>query len=430
MNNTIHTAYALDDNYTEFVCVSMTSLLHNTKRHAHFHVLENRLSEENKQILQSVSERYDNADLTFYHVETDNRFVLNSASPYSTEIYFRLYLPMLLKGISRVLYLDADTVVKGDVSELYDTELEDCYAAAVPDHMFGNCAERKRMLNLNDYDRYCNTGVMLLNLELCTSELFEYAVEVSPTLYIKNNKSVLNDQDALNFIFAGKVKLLPWKFNFMYKFDTGSEISYSLEESVQAIKNPVIVHYIGSCLRDIAQLSPKMIFNPHWKLWHEYKALTSYAKIGDKERIERYNARVLNLEKSVIDPDSYMNFHRYAAFSNASELIKNKSAGRKIAVWGKNIHTRLLITLLTSKGITVDIILDGLVENQLERLFEFVTQSPLKIKGKSDEFFVVLDICTDKTAQKVRVILNEYGYSENDYYYVYEPLYKAINSEV
>lgn len=39
---------------------------------------------------------------------------------FSIETYFRLVLPELLPGYQKILYLDSDMVVQGDVAELYN----------------------------------------------------------------------------------------------------------------------------------------------------------------------------------------------------------------------------------------------------------------------------------------------------------------------
>ena len=45
--------------------------------------------------------------------------------PLSTAIYYRLSLPSLLGGLSRIIYLDADTVVLRDLAPLFDLPVED-----------------------------------------------------------------------------------------------------------------------------------------------------------------------------------------------------------------------------------------------------------------------------------------------------------------
>ena len=54
--------------------------------------------------------------------------------PYSTAIYYRLYLPSLLQSLSRIIYLDADTVVLRDLAPIFDLPLNDFPLAAMPDY--------------------------------------------------------------------------------------------------------------------------------------------------------------------------------------------------------------------------------------------------------------------------------------------------------
>ncbi|XP_072328783.1 glycosyltransferase 8 domain-containing protein 1 isoform X3 [Scyliorhinus torazame] len=52
----------------------------------------------------------------------------------STEVkpltFVRFYLPMLISGTEKAIYLDDDVIVQGDIRELYDTELKAGHAAA------------------------------------------------------------------------------------------------------------------------------------------------------------------------------------------------------------------------------------------------------------------------------------------------------------
>jgi lipopolysaccharide biosynthesis glycosyltransferase len=432
MSNTIHVAYALDDNYTEFTCVSMTSLLHNTNRPVHFHVLENRLSEENKRILRDIGKRYPHGQWTFYHVGSNDGFVCDDAKKLTIETYFRLYLPKLLIDIDKVLWIDSDTIINGDIIDLYETELNDKLAGVVADSLFGNDTEHRKVLNLGEY-YYFNAGVMLFNLSALRRgfDLLNKCTAISKILYAKKTRKRLSycaDQEALNYILKGKVEYLPWKYNFMFHFEM-NEITqtHTLHNSVEAFSNPVIIHYIGSFLKKIAKLNGEYISNPFWELFYKYKKLTVFRDDeADGKKIINYNKRVQLLDNAILVVTELLRVKRYSLFNGTADLIREKIGHRKLAIWGFNNYTCLLIVLLSVNGILVSAVVDGLLENQLEEVFDLVTEPPTVLNGKRQEYFILFDMCDNIVADNVKMIAREYGYTDSDYYYVYEPIYRLF----
>ncbi len=79
------------------------------------------------------------------------------------ELYYRLLAPYVLpKELDRILYLDADIIVKGDLTSHYEQDLEGAYAAFVKDR-FDFCDEvvaQKKKLGLSDEDIYFNSGII------------------------------------------------------------------------------------------------------------------------------------------------------------------------------------------------------------------------------------------------------------------------------
>src|SRR6516164_11832084 len=90
--------------------------------------------------------------------------------------YCRILLPQLL-DVPRVIYLDCDTFVFRDLSELFDFELPlDKILAAVPDSETLTLRDDSRTLpeamSLPDDGRYFNSGVMLLDLDKLRQQNF------------------------------------------------------------------------------------------------------------------------------------------------------------------------------------------------------------------------------------------------------------------
>jgi lipopolysaccharide biosynthesis glycosyltransferase len=118
----------------------------------------------------------------------------------------RLYMDKVpeLAGLDRILYLDYDVVARGDISELYDTDLMNVETAGVLD-IYGRRWYHYRGLFKQDY---MNSGVMLFNLKECKkSKMFEKAAKICAEKWM-----LLPDQSALNRA-VDRRKLMSRKFN-------------------------------------------------------------------------------------------------------------------------------------------------------------------------------------------------------------------------
>ncbi len=121
----------------------------------------------------------------------------NAGTSYSPYTFLRLFCDRLPLP-QKVLYLDADTVVPGDLSELWRTDLDGCEFAAVRDY-YG-----KIFLGPG----YFNAGVMLFDLDrIRETGLFEKAISL-----LCRKRLFLPDQTAL-YRCHEKKKLLPRRFN-------------------------------------------------------------------------------------------------------------------------------------------------------------------------------------------------------------------------
>jgi len=86
--------------------------------------------------------------------------------------YFRLLAPYVLGGQARALYLDADTMVRGDLATLWSCNLDGRVLAAVRDYLsyvkdgISNWEE----LGLRPDAGYFNSGVMVMDLERWRAE--------------------------------------------------------------------------------------------------------------------------------------------------------------------------------------------------------------------------------------------------------------------
>ena len=150
----------------------------------------------------------------------------------SIATYFRLLLPELLpNNINKILYLDSDIIIQGDVQELWNTNLNNLPLAAVRDHL--HYKSRREIFDIKESSLYFNGGILLIDLEKwrnrgMSSMLVEF-IQSNP------DKILWWDQDALNGVFGNEYLLLEDKWNV--------QTSYIDKHNSTDYTNFNIIHY-------------------------------------------------------------------------------------------------------------------------------------------------------------------------------------------
>ena len=161
----INVLCATDNNYAPYCGVMLTSFLEN---HKAFHtevyiIVKNNMKEEKR--LKRLEERYDVKlnMVEFSFNDVTSSFPIGNGG-WTIEMYYRLFAPVLLpKDIDRVLYLDCDIIVDGDVSKMYFSEIKDISAIVTTDFMSIQAGNPKR-LGYDERHGYFNSGMMLINI--------------------------------------------------------------------------------------------------------------------------------------------------------------------------------------------------------------------------------------------------------------------------
>lgn len=211
--------FAVDDGYCPFLAVAIQSMIDNASPENHYSikVLNTDISRENKDKIskykrENISIEF--VDLNYYIRKVKDK--LYTRDYYSKTTYFRLFIPNLYPQYDKVLYLDSDIVILDDIAKLFDTDLGDNLVAAAPDDViqfhpvFQTYAEK--VVGVADYRRYFNAGVLLMNLHQLRRFKFQ---EKFVYLLDKIKFSVAQDQDYLNRLCKGRVKLLDRVWNRM-----------------------------------------------------------------------------------------------------------------------------------------------------------------------------------------------------------------------
>lgn len=87
--------------------------------------------------------------------------------------------------------------------------------------------------------------------------------------------------------------------------------------------------------------------------------------------------------------------------------------GRKVAVWGVNIHTELVLQYCAKQGVQT-IVVDTDCDNPQK-----MAENPQILNGKAKEYFVVVDV--RKFHPEIEERLLEFGYTKEDYLFMAHP---------
>lgn len=260
--------FAADNNYVPMLTTTIHSMLENASPDSFYDVvvLENGITGYNQNVMrdflarENVSVRFVNAGslVAEYDLSTNNEHI-------GIETYFRFLIQDILPDYDKVLYLDSDLIVEGDVAKLYATDLQGDLLAAVRDVDFlGNLNLKDgNRLRYNDetlhmknpYD-YFQAGVLVLNTEAMRAA---HTVEEWLT-FASNPDYIYNDQDVLNACCEGRVRYLDPRWNVMN--DCGNRIHNVFQhapadvyaEFLAAYGDAWIIHYAG--------------FEKPWRTWY------------------------------------------------------------------------------------------------------------------------------------------------------------------
>lgn len=247
-----------NNNYVSIFSVFLLSALKylNTKIYYEFIILSEDISEENKEILNQILISYKNIKITFYNpfylLNDIKLFVDNPV--YSKDLYVRVIIPYILKLYNKVLVVDADTICKTDLTELYNIDLQENVIGAVRDVVYfgylngvvpGTLEYAKNTLNLKNPYNYCNTGVLLMDCNKIR-KIYDLNTVLN---HINNHPYRIYEQDMINVLFDEKILFLDSTWNvFTY---TNPTIEHCVKMApfndyltyMEGRKNPKIIHY-------------------------------------------------------------------------------------------------------------------------------------------------------------------------------------------
>lgn len=211
--------FCINDSYFKGFQASITSLIVNNGsilNNIRFHVgIDNTIDLENltgfmeifdvEYKIHNVEEEYKTDELKIeYGVKT--HYVLDKSA------YYRIFMfDKLVKDleVTRILYLDSDTLVLSNLYELIHRKMDTPLEACCEDQEEMSVVKSKEVNNINNY---FNSGVLLINAK---NEHVLYRIDKSLEAIDERESLIMHDQCALNIAFNNTFKPLESKFNFL-----------------------------------------------------------------------------------------------------------------------------------------------------------------------------------------------------------------------
>ena len=296
MNKEIPVFFAVDNGYIPFLGVALKSVIENTSKENRYaiKVLYTSVTEENKKRIKEYEK--ENISIEFVDLNKQLKEIqekLYTRNYFSNTTYYRLFIPELYPEYDKAVYIDSDTICLADIAELYNVDMGDNLIAAIPDgavqaiDVFKDYVER--VVGVSDYNNYFNAGVIVMNLE----ELRKYKFQ-EKFIYLlgKIRFEVAQDQDYLNRLCKGRVKILDYEWNrmpIMGKRDGDIKlIHYNLGAKPWYFDNVLYQEYFWK-------------YAEKTEFYNEIKEIGAKYTDADKEKDDANSAKLIELAQKETD---------------------------------------------------------------------------------------------------------------------------------
>lgn len=260
MQKIIPVVFAADDAYVPQLTTTIYSALKNASAEYHYDVviLQKDIQADKQRRMKDFFAQFENATIRFINVfrhVAQAKLSTNNAH-ISIETYYRFLIQDILPYYNKVLYLDSDLIIEGDIADLFEIAIDGYALAAAKDIDFAgnvNNKDGKRLqyahnvLGMKNPLDYFQAGVLVMN-----THVLRTIHSLSQWLKLAENPEyIYNDQDVLNSECEGRVLFLDSAWNVMHNCDGRVENVFSFapnsifDSYQESRNNPLIIHYAG-----------------------------------------------------------------------------------------------------------------------------------------------------------------------------------------
>lgn len=244
-------AFATDSNYMAPTYIAVYNIMKHGNPNYHYQIFimvpGDCKGDKDFRIIEELHRNCNIGFLSMDHIQIKPYLNGDSRVSHINEItYYRFSLPDLLQHFNKCLYLDADIAVVGDVAEIFDIDVDNCYIAGVR-NVFVDEQEQSKYsarcmeLGIASLEKYINAGVLLMNLSKMRENHFteELWKEASSKTYL------YNDQDIINKFCYPYIKIISARNNVLLPYLRDTDLASRLlsEDYKKSINDPIILHY-------------------------------------------------------------------------------------------------------------------------------------------------------------------------------------------
>ena len=233
-------AVCLNTNYAKYLPTLVYSLEKNNSLPIDLYIMYREIDAEMLNLIHNLADNLRKVQILFLPISTYHYNLLSAINRKGTklplETYYRFLLPELLPDLSRILYLDLDMLVVGNLSSLWYESFGENFLIGVADYPLTSNPKSWAYYFLDDKygSSYINAGMLLYDLrKFRANHIFEQLLQfvLDTSVFY-----VLDDQDAYNMFFHGWIRLVDGSFNFVV----------SSMDLLPALTDPLrVIHYCG-----------------------------------------------------------------------------------------------------------------------------------------------------------------------------------------
>lgn len=366
---------AADDNYAQHLGVAINSIIKNklVEDRLKFYIFDCGISETNRLKLLEVIEKQLAVTLSFIPIDIKmfSDFVITGTMSKAT--YARYMIPSLVKE-DKIIYLDCDLIVRSSLRGLYQEDVKEYY--------FAGCADFKLDVRLErlGLQKYCNTGVMLINVRRWREDDIQEKLIKYTEKY--PGKLLFNNQDVLNIVLQDSIKYLDKRWNALAS-------QYAISEFSRLAETAFIIHFASP-----ASEKPWMPGTKSPMKWEYFKYLRHTPWQPQKliVSVTSYPARISGtvwmLEtflKQTLQPDEiilWLGLERFPnRLSDLPERLQEFVESGKVTIgWCRDIgpHTKYFYAFKAYPDALVITVDDDVYypENLVENLYQSYLQFP------------------------------------------------------
>ena len=243
-----------DNSFTKYMSVAIQSIISNASSDNFYDIiiLHHDISDQNIRILKQY---YDTkfSSIRFYNMKKFiHKYKVNlwfTTNHIKSCAYYRIFVSEIFSHFEKLIYLDADLILKTDIAKLYNEKLGDNVIGAVKDFAISNVTKDDNLyenfkdlyayltqtLKIEKMENYFNSGVLLIDVKKI-KKYFNAFVNTT-----KINNRFFHDQNILNSVLQKKCKALDISWNIQQNGPNSPQLEF------YSLKNAKILHFCSKC---------------------------------------------------------------------------------------------------------------------------------------------------------------------------------------